>query len=193
MTSIFIDNKIFTIKRKDCNSHDNETKMTRNKRGFTLVEVTVVVVLIGIIAAVLFARSISTDQINLIGQVDKIRNHIRYAQSIAMKRNAMKCNEVWGFNSDGLSPGRYWIFTGNDPDNASNQVSLPGETDVTVSLPDSITMTSVTIFFDKYGKPYSACTDESNFTPLSSGLTITVSGSPKNLTITPETGLITTQ
>ena len=64
--------------------------MNGNNRGFTLVEVTVVVVLIGIIAAVVFARSISTDQLNVVGQVDKIRNHIRYAQSMAMKRN-----EVW--------------------------------------------------------------------------------------------------
>jgi prepilin-type N-terminal cleavage/methylation domain-containing protein len=172
--------------------------MNRNKRGFTLVEVTVVVVLIGIIAAVLFARSISTDQINIVGQVDKIRNHIRYAQSMAMKHNATKGNAtegnvVWGFKSDGLSAGRYWIFTGDDPDNASNQVQLPGETAIKVSLPEAITMTAATIFFDKYGKPYSAYTDESNNTPLSSELAITVSGSLKNLTITPETGLITTQ
>ena len=132
--------------------------MNRNNRGFTLVEVTVVVVLIGIIAAVVFARSISTDPINLVGQVDKIRNHIRYAQSMAMKRNATKGNAtegnvVWGFKSDGLSAGRYWIFTGDDPDNASNQVQLPGETAVKVSLPEAITMTAVTIFFDKYGNP----------------------------------------
>ena len=165
-----------------------ETKMNRNNRGFTLVEVTVVVVLIGIIAAVVFARSISTDQINLVGQVDKIRNHIRYAQSMAMKRN-----EVWGCKSDGLSPGTYWIFNGNDADIESNQVLLPGETAIKVSLPNSITMTLFTIFFDNYGKPYSAYTDESDNTPLSSGLTITVSGSPNNLTITPKTGFITTQ
>ena len=162
--------------------------MIRNNRGFTLVEITVVVVLIGIIAAVVFARSISTDQINVVGQVDKIRNHIRYAQSMAMKRS-----EPWGCKSDGLSPGRYWIFSGGDPDTESNQVQLPGEPAIKVPLPDSITLTSFTVFFDKYGKPYTAYTDESNNTPLASGLTITVSGSPNHLSITPETGFITTQ
>ena len=59
-----------------------------------MVEVTVVKVLIGIIAAVLFARSISTDPINLVAEVDKIRNHIRYAQSRAMKHN-----KVWVISS----------------------------------------------------------------------------------------------
>ena len=158
--------------------------MNRNNHGFTLVEITVVVILIGIIAAAVFARSISTDRINIVGEVDKIRNHIRYAQSMAMKSN-----EVWGCKSDGLSPGKYWIFTGDDADTESNQVQLPGETAIKVSPPNSITMTSFTIFFDKYGKPY----DGSINTPLSSGLPITDLASPNNLMITPETGLITTQ
>ena len=162
--------------------------MNRNKRGFTLIEVTVVLVLISIIAAAVFARSISTDQINVVGEVDKIRNHIRYAQSLAMKRS-----EIRGFKCDGLSPGSYWMFTGCDPDNVSNQIALPGETAVTVSLPSAISINSITVFFDTYGKPYSACTDESDKTPLSSELTITISGSPRNLTITPETGFIITQ
>jgi len=165
-----------------------QTKMNRNIHGFTLVEITVVVVLIGIISAVVLARSITTDRINVVGEVDKIRNHIRYAQSMAMKRS-----QPWGCKSDGLSPGRYWIFSGDDPDTESNQVQLPGETAIKVSLPNSITMTSFTIFFDKYGKPYTAYTDESNNTPLASGLTIAVSGSPKNLVLTPETGFISTQ
>ena len=175
----------------DYSLKNKATKMNRNSRGFTLVEVTVVVVLIGIIAAVLFARSISTDQINVVGEVDKIRNHIRYAQAMAMKRS--EPDKVWGFKSDGLSPGSYWIFNGDDPDLVSNQEPLPGETAVKVSLPNTITMTAFTIFFDKYGKPYSAYTDESNNTPLLSGLTINISGSPNNLTITPETGFIATQ
>ncbi len=75
--------------------------MNRNNRGFTLVEITVVVILIGIIAAAVFARSISIDRINIVGEVDKIRNHIRYAQSMAMKRN-----EVWVISCDAT---QYWL------------------------------------------------------------------------------------
>ncbi len=101
MTSTDINNMIPAVEQRFYHPHNNETKMNRNNRGFTLVEITVVVVLIGIIAAVVFARSISTDQINLVGQVDKIRNHIRYAQSMAMKRN-----EVWVISCDAT---QYWL------------------------------------------------------------------------------------
>ncbi len=185
MTSIFIDNKIFTIKRKDCNPHDNETKMTRNNRGFTLVEVTVVVVLIGIIAAIVFARSISTDQINIVGQVDKIRNHLRYAQSLAMKRN-----EVWVITCNAT---QYWLS-----DITLTAVKLPGATTDQISLADlGVSMNAFTVYFDPLGKPYHSYVDENNNNPVTSGnpRTITISAGSESytLTVTPETGLITTQ
>ncbi len=106
------------------NPNTSETKMNRNNRGFTLVEVSVVVVLIGIVAAAVLARSISVDQINVVGEVDKIRNHIRYAQSIAMKRNW-----VWGISCDAT---QYWLFDIT----TSNPVILPGATADRISLAD---------------------------------------------------------
>ena len=119
----------------------NQNRMNRNKRGFTLIEVTVVLVLISIIAAAVFARSISTNQITVVGEVDKIRNHIRYAQSLAMKRG-----EIRGFKCDGLNPDSYWMFTGADPDNESNQIALPGLMTVKVSLPELFPWTRLPSF-----------------------------------------------
>jgi prepilin-type N-terminal cleavage/methylation domain-containing protein len=161
--------------------------MNRNNRGFTLVEVTVVVVLIGIIAAVLFARSISTDQINIIGQVDKIRNHIRYAQSMAMKRN-----EVWVISCNAT---QYWLS-----DLTLNPVILPGATTDIISLVDlgvSINGDDFAIYFDPLGIPYHSYVDEDNNDPVTPGnprtITISDGSESRNLTVTPETGLITTQ
>ena len=160
--------------------------ITQNQQGFSLIEIVVVMVLISIIAATVFTRSITTDQMNVSAQTEKIKSHIRYAQSLAMKRS-----EIWGIK---CASNEYWLFSGVDPDNGPNQVMLPGEKAVKLSLNDlNLTMDAFTIFFDRYGKPYNAYTDESNNNPLSSELTITVSGSQsRNVTITPETGLIKT-
>jgi len=159
--------------------------MNRNSHGFTLIAIIVVLVLISIISAALFARSITTAQINLVGEVAKIRNHIRYPQSMAMKRN-----EVWGFKSDGLSPTTYWIFTGTDPDSTSDQRVLPGEEQAVITLPSpALTMDGFTVFFDKYGKPY----EDYPATPVSGELSETVlasGGESRTIKIIEETGLI---
>jgi prepilin-type N-terminal cleavage/methylation domain-containing protein len=161
--------------------------MNRNKRGFTLVEVTVVVVLIGIIAAVLFTRSISTDQINLVGQVDKIRNHIRYAQSMAMKHN-----EVWVISCNAT---QYWLS-----DITLNPVILPGAATDIILLADlgvSINDDDFAVYFDRLGIPYHSYVDEDNNDPVTRErqrtITISAGSGSRTLTVTPETGLITTQ
>ena len=161
--------------------------ITRNQRGFTLIEIVVVLVLISIIAATVFTRSITTDQIHIGAQTEQIKIHIRYTQSMAMKRSA-----IWGIS---CAANEYWIFSGADPDNGSNQEILPGENIVKISLDDlNLTMDEFTVFFDRFGKPYDDYSDESSNSPLSSDLTITVSGSQsRKLTITPETGLIRNQ
>jgi hypothetical protein len=150
-----------------------------------LVEITVVVVLIGIIAAVVFARSISTDPINLVGQVDKIRNHIRYAQSMAMKRN-----EVWVISCDAT---QYWLS-----DITLNPVKLPGVRADRISLADlGVGMNAFAVYFDPLGMPYHSYVDKDNNTPVTPGnpRTITILGGSESrtLTVTPQTGLITTQ
>ena len=159
--------------------------MNRNNRGFTLVEITVVVILIGIIAAAVFARSISTDQIRVVGEVDKIRNHIRYAQSMAMKRN-----EVWVISCDAT---QYWLS-----DITLNPVELPGATSNRISLADlGVSMNAFAVYFDPLGIPYHSYTDEDTNTPVTLGnprnIAISVGSDSRTLTVTPETGWVTTQ
>lgn len=142
----------------------------------------VVMLLISIIAAAVFSRSITTSQIEFVGQVDKIRNQIRYPQSMAMKRN-----ETWGVFSSG---SEYWMFQGNEGD-LMNKQDLPGQESDTVSLSDlGLTMTTFILFFDGTGKPY-----ELNLSnPLISDLQINIQtqdlSQSKLFYITPETGLV---
>jgi type II secretory pathway pseudopilin PulG len=152
-----------------------------------MIEMVVVMLLMTIIAATVLGRAITTSDIDLNSETDKIRNHLRFAQAEAMKRS----NTVWGIKSAG---NEYWLFRTNTPD--TNEVRLPGvvysgasnrigESDIGVTLSD------FTIFFDRIGKPYTAYTNETTNTPLASLLTISVTaGETRSITITPETGLI---
>jgi len=166
--------------------------MHSNKDGFTLFEIVVVLVLMSIVAAAVLGRSIDTREIDLAGQSDKTRNHIRYAQAMAMKRS----DSVWGITC-AADPNRYWMFRGNDPNDVDNQFLLPGENTTQVSLSErNVSVTDFTVFFDRFGRPYSAYTDENTNTPLGDiPLMITISAlsggiTPKTSHIIAETGFI---
>ncbi len=168
--------------------------MQRNQHGFTLVEITVVLVLMAIISAYVIGRSINTEQIDLAGQTDKIRVQIRYAQAMAMKRS----DRIWGIKFD-TGTDQYWLFsvqipvTANDEDQAINQIIFPGERNKKISLADLgiDDMTGFTLFFDRIGKPYTAFVDETG-SPLNSILeiTLTAGGQTRKIYVNPETGLV---
>jgi len=68
-----------------------------------MIEMVVVLLLMGIIAATVLGRAITTSDLDLNSETDKIRNYLRYAQAEAMKRS----NTVWGIKSAG---NEYWLF-----------------------------------------------------------------------------------
>ena len=180
--------------------------MQRNQLGFTLVEITVVLVLMAIISAYVIGRSVDTEQIDLAAQTDRIRNQIRYAQTMAMKRS--DANEIWGIRLN-TTTNQYWLFFATipvapgEPDQVDQQVIIPGEQNKKVSLADAGVDISAppippppnhifTLFFDRFGKPYNEFTDTTNNTALASDLIFTISAGGQNRTITliPETGLV---
>lgn len=163
--------------------------MYRNNHGFTLIEIIAVLVLMSIIAASVLVRGMDTDQIDLMAQVAKIRNHIRYAQAMALKRS----DKNWGIKCDGSNA--YWFFEGTNPDDSASQLPLPGEKSSQILLADiDVTVDGFELYFDKYGRPYTAYTDETSNTPVSAGnplaITISAGSGSVTLSITPETGLI---
>jgi prepilin-type N-terminal cleavage/methylation domain-containing protein len=163
----------------------------KNDRGFTLIEIIAVLVIIGIIAAVAIGSVMSTSETNRISQTSVIKNHIRYAQSTAMKRGTITI-PVWGIKCDGAA---YWLFRTNAPDTQANQIILPGEDNVQISLANkNITLTAFTVFFDGNGRPYTAYADATTNAPVAAPLVITVgslpAGSSGAFTIAPETGFI---
>ena len=172
--------------------------MKRHQNGFTLVEITAVLVLMAIISAYVIGRSIDTEQIDLAGQTDKIRNHLRYTQSMAMKRS--DADEIWGIKFD---PGtdQYWLFFASipvdagEPDLDAQQVIFPGEQNKKVSAAaagvDIKPFANPTLFFDRFGKPYVGYINFTG-TALDNDLVITLSsnGEDRTITVTSETGLV---
>jgi prepilin-type N-terminal cleavage/methylation domain-containing protein len=168
--------------------------MQRNQQGFTLIEITAVLVLMAIISAYVIGRSIGTEQISLAAQTDKIRNQIRYTQAAAMKRS----DRIWGIKCD-TNTNQYWLFsvqipvTASDEDQAINQITFPGERNKKISLADLgiDDMTGFTLFFDRIGKPYKAFVGETG-TPRLSILEIilTAGGQTRKIYVNPETGLV---
>ena len=173
--------------------------MQRDQHGFTLIEITAVLVLMAIISAYVIGRSINTEQIDLAGQTDKIRVQIRYAQATAMKRS--ETDKIWGIKFDPVND-QYWLFSVNIPVVANdenlpvNQITFPGERNKKVSAADFGVdinpLASNLIFFDRFGKPYTQYTDDTANDDLDNPLVITLSASGQDRTITliPETGVV---
>jgi MSHA pilin protein MshC len=173
--------------------------MQRNQKGFTLIEITAVLVLMAIISAYVIGRSIGTEQIDLAAQTDKIRNQIRYAQSTAMKRG--DADQIWGIKFDS-DTDQYWLFFATipvdaiEPDLDAQQVIFPGEQNKKVSAAavgvDIQPIAFPLLFFDRLGKPYTDYTDATAPVALANELAIMISANGENRTITviPETGLV---
>jgi prepilin-type N-terminal cleavage/methylation domain-containing protein len=165
--------------------------MQRNQQGFTLIEITAVLVLMAIISAYVIGRSVNTEQIDLVAQTDRIRNQIRYTQAAAMKQYDQTLM-VWGLKCN-AGPNQYWLFEGQNPDDVSKQKKFPGEQNLKISLADLgvDSMTAFTLLFDRFGRPFTAYTDETTNVPLANPLTITISadGLTRNIQVRPETGL----
>lgn len=157
-----------------------------------MVEIVVVLVLISIIAAAVFTRSITTDQINFVGQVDKIQSHIRYARSLAMKHGQANNTERWGIVNTAFE---YWLFHYIDDGISGDEgiaIRFPGEDTDKILLSDlGVNMSFFILYFDKYGKPSEL--SPTGYLPNDKEVTISASADAslkRTIAITPETGLI---
>lgn len=130
----------------------------RYEAGFTIVEIIAVLLLLSIIAATVMGRTVSTTNMNLITQRDKIRSHYRYAQSMAMKNG----DAIWGIKRD-VTQRFYWVFRLEHPvtnpvaeaDDLGNHVMLPGEKDLKVDMnANDVGMLCPDVYFDRFGRPY---------------------------------------
>jgi len=165
--------------------------INKSQKGFTLLELITILIIIGILAAIAISRATNFD-VEAITGADTLKMHIRYAQTMAMNSNPNAGDEtIWGISCSGSS---YWLFRGTVP--GDDIIRLPEDdkyinADRTINLDEKkISVTGFTVYFDNRGIPYSAYPgtqwpDSSTIsvTPIGGGTTVTI-------TITPFTGYI---
>jgi len=147
-------------------------------KGFTLIEIIAVLIILGILLAFVIVRMNTTSDADLTSQIQVIKNHLRYAQS-----RAMSTGTIWGVNFSTTTT--YYLYDGASP---STPVLFLGEKDPTVNLDDKkskLTITSApqNIRFNAYGSPV-----DTSGNLIASTITLTTNGG--NFQITKNTGFI---
>jgi len=155
--------------------------------GFTLAELVIVLVLIGILSAVAVPRMFDMDQFSARGTRDFVGAALRYAQksAVAMRRNV--CVNI------AATQLTITYATNAGADQAcpsTNPLVNPGNGlpygDGSNALPAQAPMASTgSLIFDAQGRPLSA-----PGTPRTTALSLTVTGHATPLTIEPETGTV---
>ena len=143
-----------------------------NSRGFTLIEIIAVLIIIAIITAVAVSRSMST-QNNLIQQVDIVKTHLRFAQLKALNDDVYTWSITFTSNSYTLSN----TCTGSNCPSST----LPSESSSSHSFPSGVRATSATVTYDRWGSPGGSAVGI-NLTQGSQTITITVAANTGYIT-----------
>jgi MSHA pilin protein MshC len=146
--------------------------------GFTLFEVIMVLLILGVISYFATTRLFTNEGISTVSEMDLVKNHLRYAQS-----RAMNSDMIWGIRF--YPPNQYWLFKGNDP--VAGKQRLPNVEDLVARIPgaptdgsmvlSAITVPDLVVKFDPFGSPVS-----------STDILLNLSGG--TITITKNTGFI---
>lgn len=148
------------------------------QRGFTLVELVVVLVLLGIVAATVGVR-MSGASSNLGAQADQLASDIRYVQSLSMTRAQRHCIA--------FAAASYQVTNTN----CTTLIVLPTSVNPQpMGSGTTLTFTNALITFDTLGRPF---TDATATTALVAAAVITLSAGGQNTTVrvTPQTGQVT--
>jgi prepilin-type N-terminal cleavage/methylation domain-containing protein len=151
-----------------------------NRNGFTIIELIIVMVIVGILAIFVTLTLGTTGGTTAIAEAEALKANLRFTQSKAMSDVS---GNIWSLN---ITSSNYTIQrNGGVP---SPAVNLPGSktNSGTYPLPPGLTITSGTgdIRFNFRGQPVDA-----SGSPLAANYSITVNGAP-TVTVTQETGFV---
>ncbi len=148
-------------------------------KGFTLVELVMVIVIVGIMGAVAAPRFFGTSVFQSRGFADQLKATLRYAQKMAAAQNHFVCvtftaNSV-ALTYDAVAPGSTHT-TAACP--GSSMTSPAGQTPYIVTAPGGVTVGGAAAFYvDPLGRP-------------STAQAIAVAGFATPVTVEAETGYV---
>ena len=155
---------------EDTENHKND--------GFTLLEIIVVMLIVGIISVSVASRYSESGHNELTGQIEVIKSHLRYAQLKSMNSTPPP---FWYIHFE-TTPAQYTLYSGG------TKKYFPGEAYDYVPLKAGMSISLETyVLFDDLGRPYPDMGTPG--TQLTTVKTI-VTSSAGNIEIKPETGFI---
>ena len=157
--------------------------MAYRHAGFTLIEMVMMLILIGILAVVFVPRAPSKGSLTIAGQAQQLASDIRYVQTLSMTRGQRYCLN--------LTSTGYSMTTSNcstsvgveHPAGVAFPITLDGVTLSWSNLPGNL------VTFTGKGEP---CTDAAAATALAASAVITLSGDggPRYVCVSPATGRV---
>lgn len=154
-------------------------------RGFTLVELIIVMVLMGVLAVVAAPRIFNTSDFYARGFHDETLALLRYAQktAVAQRRTACVSFLVAAVSTASLRTASAAAVPACDADLVGPRGDTPGK--ITSRSGVNYSATPATLAFDGLGQPL-----DSSGGVLTAARTITVGGSGRVITIEPVTGYV---
>jgi len=154
------------------------------QQGFTLVELVMTMVVVGILAIVVLPKFANVNDFEAVGYADQLQSVFRYAQKTAVAQRRLVYLDF------GVQPPTLSVASSSTTCAAGTAMAFPGGSP---ALPDTmVTVQSsgdTKICFDGLGRPYAP-----TFTALTTALTVTVKyedgSTAKTFTVEPETGYV---
>jgi prepilin-type N-terminal cleavage/methylation domain-containing protein len=167
--------------------HSTSRKTVAPQAGFTLVEIVVAILLIGILAYTVIPRYQNRSVFDVNAQAEQLASDIRYTQSLAMtsgQRNRINLAATSYQITTSAGVPAVHPATGSSAAISLTNVSLSGY---------NPPLNNNYIAFDGKGIPY---TDVVAATPLGANATITLSSpgtTPRQIVVSPQTGRVIVQ